>query len=739
LTQNIILLASEVLILGLLTLLFHAQSRRYGLAPLLIYLSGLVAVLHALGSEAVFMPVLGTSMELSTTTLVPVIFMAVLLLYVLDGTAVTRVTILGIAGLSLLVLGLQAGREAHMLLVETGSDLASSRTLTFTAASLVAFLLGLTAVTIVYQFLANRTPWMPGWVLPGVAMAAGLMLDDLVFRVGTGGFDGFIATLPGGIPAKLAGTLLLWPLATGYLARATAQRTATASGWDRSVLDVVFGTYHRHEADLRTAALRQRESQERLAAIVSGAPLVVFGLDERGVFTLSEGAGLSRLGLEPGEAVGWNAAEAYPPVAGDIRRALGGEEVRGEFRQGDIAFDIVYTPVVEGARVVGVTGVATDVSLRVAAERAGQESRLRFQSTFEQAAVGLLHADLTGNVVLANRAACSMLGRTEEELVGRPVVSLHAEDDQVAVAGVFRDLVSGPGTVKPADARILGGESGPVWVMETVSLVRDEAGAPHFYIVVLEDLTERRITEEQLRQAQKMETVGQLTGGIAHDFNNLLTVVMAGVELAMEDFVDPVERRDALNEALTATERGASLVQRLLAFSRRQPLHPTSVDPAALLMGMEDLLRRTLGETNVLRIETAPDVGLCVADPAQLESAILNLCINARDAMPNGGTLDLRAVRVAVPESENQERRVPAGLYVRITVTDEGVGIDPTVLPRVFEPFFTTKPVGKGSGLGLSMVYGFTRQSEGFVEIESTPGQGTSVHLHFPATADVFH
>jgi signal transduction histidine kinase len=207
---------------------------------------------------------------------------------------------------------------------------------------------------------------------------------------------------------------------------------------------------------------------------------------------------------------------------------------------------------------------------------------------------------------------------------------------------------------------------------------------------------------------------------------------MGSLEITLEEGGSVEGHREALEQAVTATQRGAALTQRLLSFSRRQTLEPETVDVGALLTGMHGLPVRTLGEAVEVHIDVAADLGSCRADQGQLESSILNLALNARDAMPDGGTLNLEAgsVRVSAPDDDEPKT------YVRITVRDEGGGIPPDILERVFEPFFTTKDVGKGSGLGLSMVYGFAQQSGGFVSVDSEWGNGTAVHVHLPATSD---
>ena len=246
-------------------------------------------------------------------------------------------------------------------------------------------------------------------------------------------------------------------------------------------------------------------------------------------------------------------------------------------------------------------------------------------------------------------------------------------------------------------------------------------------------------TEVQLRQAQKLEAVGQLTGGVAHDFNNLLTVILGNAELLADELRDREHLRQLAEMTATAAERGAELTSRLLAFSRKQPLQPRVLDIGAQLSnGLEGLLRRTLTETIDLRIERPDDLWLAEIDPNQLDSALLNIVLNARDAMPDGGRITIGIENAVLGEDDAlRDPELVAGEYIRITVTDTGHGMSEETLARVFEPFFTTKEVGHGSGLGLSMVYGFARQSGGHVRIWSAPGKGTSVSLHFPRVPGV--
>ncbi|MFZ0694682.1 MAG: ATP-binding protein, partial [Alphaproteobacteria bacterium] len=247
--------------------------------------------------------------------------------------------------------------------------------------------------------------------------------------------------------------------------------------------------------------------------------------------------------------------------------------------------------------------------------------------------------------------------------------------------------------------------------------------------------TERRKTAEQLQEAQKMETVGRLAGGIAHDFNNQLMVIQGNLELLLERLPLQMEARGLADRALHAAGRSADLVSQLLLFSRKQFLQPQAVDVGALIARMKDLLSSSVMETISVRISVPDDLWYAYVDPAQIENALLNLAFNARDAMPKGGTLSIEAANVEIARGQMPaDLDIDPGPFVRITVADDGTGMTSEVLVRVFEPFFTTKEVGKGSGLGLSMVYGFVKQSGGYIEIASAPGRGTRVDLYLRKT-----
>ena len=248
------------------------------------------------------------------------------------------------------------------------------------------------------------------------------------------------------------------------------------------------------------------------------------------------------------------------------------------------------------------------------------------------------------------------------------------------------------------------------------------------------DITGRKDAEANLRQSQKMEAIGQLTGGIAHDFNNLLAVMMGNLAILAEELGPSDLSTEFLAPTLRAVEKAASLTSYLLAFSRQQPLLPRHVDVNELLRGMRPLIKSSLVEEIEIEFDLAAELDDCRIDPGQLEQAVLNLSINARDAMPDGGHLDIRTANIQfAPDDERPEGMLP-GRYVMITACDDGVGIPSENLERLFEPFFTTKDVGKGTGLGLSMVYGFVKQSEGHITVWSTEGSGATFRIYLQAT-----
>ncbi|WP_052247680.1 MULTISPECIES: PAS domain S-box protein [Brevundimonas] len=410
-----------------------------------------------------------------------------------------------------------------------------------------------------------------------------------------------------------------------------------------------------------------------------------------------------------------------------IRRVDTGEE-RWVARRGELTPD-------SGEAGVRFIGVIYDIT---AAKRAEAELKAFAQTledrveerTRERDRLWSLSRDLfflcdaDGIATAVNPAWTETLGCDAAAMIGASFESLVHPDDVEAARRFIAETAAGG--VHDVDCRVRRLDDGYAWINWT------GIGEDGAVFAIGRDVTQRRQLEDQLRQSQKMEAVGQLTGGLAHDFNNMLTGIMGGMDIIRrriaENRLDDVER--FLASAMTSAERAAALTHRLLAFSRRQSLDVRAVDVNDLVLSMEDLLRRTLGERVTVQVQVDPAVGAAATDPSQLESAILNLAINARDAMPDGGALTIttQAYRQSGPDSGRFDG-LAEGDYILLTVADTGEGMPPEVLAKAFDPFFTTKPIGQGTGLGLSMIYGFMHQTGGHAEIASRPGEGAAVTL----------
>ncbi|MFC0204580.1 GAF domain-containing protein [Novosphingobium soli] len=362
-----------------------------------------------------------------------------------------------------------------------------------------------------------------------------------------------------------------------------------------------------------------------------------------------------------------------------------------------------------------------------------EESERRFRILVDGVsdyAIYMLDAD--GYITNWNAGAERIKGYTAQEIVGRHLSTFYTPRDREAGMPA-RTLETARRTGKfEAEGWRLRRDGTEFWASVVVDAIRDEEGTLIGFAKITRDLTERRAVEERLRQSQKMEAVGQLTGGIAHDFNNLLTVISGNLDIAarvLGDGEGTARARRSIGNAMKGAERAAALTQRLLAFARRQPLSPEPLDLDTLVAGMSELLNRALGELVKLDVAGTPGLWPVEADPNQMENALINLAVNARDAMPAGGTLRITTANARIETSQGD---VPPGSYVLLTVSDTGCGMPPEHLTRVFEPFFTTKEVGRGTGLGLSQVYGFVKQSGGHVVLHSEEGRGTSVEMYLP-------
>ncbi len=356
-------------------------------------------------------------------------------------------------------------------------------------------------------------------------------------------------------------------------------------------------------------------------------------------------------------------------------------------------------------------------------------SQAQFQSIMDHSPMQVALRDMSGRYIFVNRAYVEFAGQPESSIIGKTFHELRPKDHADKAAQQDRDVILNRKAMqwemtlqKPRGLRTILLVKFPVF---------NKSGAMVALGAIAADITEQKLAEVQLSQAQRIDALGQLTGGIAHDFNNLLTSILLNADV-LSSLVDG--KLQPLAESVRqAAERGADLTRRLLAFGRRQMLEPRPTNVTELLTGMTALMRRTLGEHVEIRLAHDGSTWSATVDPGQLENAVVNLAVNARDAMPNGGKLTIEIANAEIDEEQTPENPdIAAGQYVTISVTDEGSGMPPEIMARAFEPFFTTKDVGKGTGLGLSMVYGFVKQSGGHVTIDSKVGRGTVVTLYLP-------
>jgi two-component system, cell cycle sensor histidine kinase and response regulator CckA len=375
--------------------------------------------------------------------------------------------------------------------------------------------------------------------------------------------------------------------------------------------------------------------------------------------------------------------------------------------------------------------------VRDIAERKRSEKKLRQLSrAVEQSANLIIITDTEATIEYVNPRFLEATGYRLEEVVGRKPFFWRAGRSGAAIDDeVWKTVLSGQDW--RGEFQNMRKDGSDIVVSVTVSPVTNDNGAITHVIAIEEDITRRREIEAQLHQAQKLEALGMLTGGIAHDFNNLLAVIIGNLDLITPRLKGDEATHTGAKLALAAALRSAELTRQLLAFARRQPLSPRPLNLNQLVSGTVAMLQRTLGNRIEFRTELSPSLSPAEADSSQVEMALANLAINARDAMPDGGVLTIATRNQHLEGSGSGADALVAGDYVALSVTDTGVGIPPGELKRVLEPFYTTKAPGKGTGLGLSMVYGFAKQSRGHLDLESVVGHGTSVTLYLPRTENI--
>jgi PAS domain S-box-containing protein len=440
------------------------------------------------------------------------------------------------------------------------------------------------------------------------------------------------------------------------------------------------------------------------------------------------------------QQIGWSRAAAagvaiervlggWPPLNGtDLRR-----DVTVSTPAGERTFDVRVTPVrAYRDRLTGYVVLLSDVTERRRAETALRDSEERYRDLVENAQDLIYTRGLDGRIQSVNRAGLQLTGYTRDEFVGKHVLDLIAPEMRDHAENLLEDSQHTP---HPHDEVTILSKDGRRIVLELASWVERRDGVPVAVHAIGRDVTERRRLEDDLRQAQKMEAVGKLAGGVAHDFNNLLTAIIGFAALA-EDEVTEGPAHEWLAQIRRSGEQAASVTRQLLAFGRRQILQPVQLDLNTVIEDVQKMLRRLIGEDITLTTRFAPALWPVRADLSQLQQVIVNLVVNARDAMPQGGHLTISTDNLSVESDTTPPHPALApGHYAAIVVRDTGEGIDPAILQNIFEPFFTTKDVGRGTGLGLATVYGIVKQSGGDVQVRSVRGGGSSFTVFLPAMA----
>ncbi len=503
-------------------------------------------------------------------------------------------------------------------------------------------------------------------------------------------------------------------------------------GWSRVNLDL---------SELRRAEKALRESDASLRALIDASPQGITSLDLDGrVLTWNRSA--QRL-------FGWRAEEVQGQLLPIVpeesleefsrlrARVANGERISGlEMRRRrkdgtliDVSLSADPIPGDDG-EVSGIIAVLEDIT-----ERKGRQvERDRLLMAMEQAQEAVLMTDAEGSIQYVNPSFERMTGYTRSEVEGKdPRILNSGEQDEEFYRSMWETLAAG----ETWHGRIVNRRKDGTHYTEEMSIspVRDRSGTLVSYVAVKRDVTRELALESQLRQAQKMESIGLLAGGLAHDFNNVLTVIQGHTELALAD-IDPDDPlRSDLQEIETAVAHSVELIRQLLSFARKQTVSPKVLDLNQRVASHLDFLARLIGEDVELRWQPGPNVWPIRMDPVQLEQALTNLLVNARDAIDGVGVVTIETFGVEVDEEHCADHPGSvSGDYTVLAVTDTGRGMDPETTSRIFEPFFTTKPQGEGTGLGLATVYGIVRQNEGFIDVESEPGQGSTFRLHLPRT-----
>ncbi|WP_300298761.1 ATP-binding protein [Ferrovibrio sp.] len=498
-------------------------------------------------------------------------------------------------------------------------------------------------------------------------------------------------------------------------------------------------------ADSAAALVAVRQQRDELAAFIDNAPVGLYSVAPDGHFLFANRTFAAWLGLQPEQLVGGDlvladvlqhsedrAGEAMTPdwEGGEAKlkpaRGEKGSDEKAGLRLVSVSQTAIADP--EG-HPLRYSAVVHDLGLELRQRGTLRPVEAEFRRFFDQAPIGILVLDAAGTVREANAAFAQLCGR--DDWLGQRLAALVREEDALALTRHLVALRRGEIFGRPLEVRLAGPRERVVEVFAASSAERDDGQSAQ--LVYLVDTTEQRSLQTQFHQSQKMQAVGQLAGGIAHDFNNLLTAMIGFCDLLLQRHQPGDQSFADIMQIKQNASRAANLVRQLLAFSRQQTLVPKVLDVTDVLADLRNLIGRLIGETITLTMTHGRDLGLVKVDQGQLEQVIINLAVNARDAMSEGGELKIRTLNHHVDRAaELGAETIPPGDYVLIEVTDTGHGIPPEHMAKIFDPFFTTKAVGAGTGLGLSTVYGIIKQTGGFIHVESEPGDGACFRIYLP-------
>jgi PAS domain S-box-containing protein len=499
------------------------------------------------------------------------------------------------------------------------------------------------------------------------------------------------------------------------------------------------------ERKLAEAALR--ESEERYRSLIDNATDLIYCHDLNGRFLSLNRAGEEITGYTQAELLQLTLLDLVAPEYWDLLR----QRARNRIDEGNtqrttcelellardgrrVPVEISSAAIIQNGQIVALQGIARDTSARRAAEAALRASEARFRAICEASPIGMFLTDAGGDSLYSNPAMLQQIGLSADRALGTAWLEVVHPDDRAVIRSAWSTAVRERCGFE-INQRVLREEGAIAQLVIRVAPVWEGAELLGFVGCSL-DVTERASLEEQLRQAQKMEAVGRLAGGVAHDFNNMLAVINGYSDLCLTHLEPSHPLGDSLQEIKKAGERAATLTRQLLAFSRKQMLRPEILDLNQVVSDMHTMLSRLIGEDVLLGTRLAGDLDRISADPGQIEQVILNLAVNARDAMPRGGRLTLVTHNVQLDTAAvRRHAGQPPGPYVLLEVSDTGCGMPPEVQARIFEPFFTTKGLGEGTGLGLATVYGIVTQSGGHLEVESTPEVGSTFRIYLPRAA----